>query len=64
MVTEQEIEKMSSSELVAYMRGYRDGQVDMRELLCTNVNPVSTGTRAPSWTYEMGGKPITIQRLG
>ena len=60
MITEQDMKEMTSNESATYMRGYRDGQVDLHKLLQTNVNPVSTGTWAPSWTYDMDGKPVTI----
>jgi len=58
MISKEEMKEMTACELEAYMRGYRDGQVDLREILYTNVIPVPAPT--PAWTYEMDGKPVKI----
>ena len=49
MISKEEMEKMTASEMAAYMRGYRDGQVDMRDLVNTNFIPWIT-TTTPTWT--------------
>lgn len=41
MISKEEMKEMTAAELEAYMRGYRDGQVDLREILYTNVIPVA-----------------------
>ena len=56
MISKEEMRAMTACELEAYMRGYRDGQVDLREILYTNVIPVTFPTTrtdpAITWTYD------------
>lgn len=61
MISKEEMRAMTSREMEAYMRGYRDGQVDLREILYTNVIPVTTPVINPTitcdtdtskWTYD------------
>lgn len=54
MISKEEMRKMTSRELEAYMRGYRNGQVDLREILYTNVIPAPTKAVDPAlnWTVS------------
>lgn len=56
MISKEEMRAMTSREMEAYMRGYRDGQVDMREILQFNAipvdNPITTSNQAVTWTFD------------
>lgn len=66
MISKEEMRAMTSREMEAYMRGYRDGQVDLREILQTNVipvvspmttpmttpSPITTTSQTVTWSYE------------
>lgn len=56
MISKEEMRKMTSGELEAYMRGYRDGQVDMREILQTNVvpvvSPITANNLTATWSHD------------
>lgn len=50
MITEQDVKEMTSNELAAYMRGYRDGQVDLYDLISKHIITTTTGTGSYPWT--------------
>lgn len=56
MISKEEMRTMTSREMEAYMKGYRDGQVDMREILQFNAipvdNPITTSNQAVTWTFD------------
>lgn len=54
MISKEEMRAMTLQEMEAYMRGYRDGQVDLREILYTNVIPAPTRAVDPAlnWTVS------------
>ena len=54
MISKEEMRAMTSREMEAYMRGYRDGQVDLREILYTNVIPITTSAINPKITCDLG----------
>lgn len=59
MISKEEMRAMTAVELAAYMRGYRDGQVDLRKILYTNVIPVTAPVINPTITCDtVGGNTI------
>lgn len=62
MISKEEMRAMTAVELEAYMKGYRDGQVDMREILQINVipvvspmttpSPITTTNKTVTWSYD------------